>query len=130
MISANTADGSLRLVLGDMIATISDHGQPLFSAAINAQVDLAILPGTNAQQVALKFGKIELFVNPLDDAANPGASSGVDLTGAATQGIGVQLESLSQFLITVPMPSVAGLSLDNLSMHADSGYVVVAGQIH
>ncbi len=130
MISANTDDGSLRLVLGDMVATFTDHGQPVVSAAINAQVDLAILPGDNAQQIALKFGKVDLFVNLLSDPANPGAGAGLDLSGPAAQGIGVQLDSLSQFLVTVPVPSVAGVSLDTLSLRGDSGYVVAAGQIH
>jgi hypothetical protein len=126
MISANTDDGSLRLVLGDMIATFSDHGQPLISAAINAQVDLAILRGTNAQDIALQFGKVQLFINPIQDSSGGGA----DLSGVTTQGIGLQLDSLSQFLITVPAPSVAGVSLDSLSLRGDSGYVVVAGQVH
>jgi hypothetical protein len=51
-------------------------------------------------------------------------------SSAATAGIGLQLDSLSKFLITVPVPSVAGVSLDNLSLRGDSGYVVVSGQIH
>jgi hypothetical protein len=128
MINANTGDGSMRLVLGDMIATFSNQGQVVLSAAINAEVELAILRGTDAQQIAIKFGKVDLFVNILDDAS--GAGEGADLSGAANQGIAIQLDSLSQFLVTVPVPSVAGVSLDSLSLRGDSGYVVVAGQIH
>jgi hypothetical protein len=127
MISANNSDGSLRLVLGDMIATFTDHGNKVLSAAVNAQVDLAILRGTKAQEIALQFGKVHAYVNVLGDEAS---SDGADLTGAATAGIGVQLDSLSQFLITVPAPSVAGVSLDNLALRADAGYVVVSGQVH
>ena len=127
MISASTGDGSMRLVLGDMIATFTDHGAPVISAAINAQVDLAILRGTSAQQVALQFGKVDLFVNVLDPASGVG---GEELAGAASSGIGLQLDSLSQFLITVPVPAIAGVSLDNLALHTDSGYVVVSGDIH
>lgn len=129
MISANTGDGSLRLVLGDMIASFTDHGKPVISAALNAQVDLAILRGNTPEEIALKFGKVHLFVNILDPASS-GEVGGDDVSGAANAGIGVQLDSLSQFLITVPLPSVAGVSLDNLSLRGDSGYVVVAGQIH
>jgi hypothetical protein len=127
MVSGNTGDGSMRLVLGDMVATLSEHGAPALSAAINAEVDLSIAPGTTAQEIALQFGKVHLFVNVLDDPT--GASDG-DASSAATASIGLQLDSLSKFLIKVPMPSVAGVSLDNLSLRGDSGYVVVSGQIH
>jgi len=129
MVSASSGDGSLRLVLGDMIASFSDHGKPLISAAINAQVDLAILRGTKPQEIALQFGKVHLFVNLLDPTSSDQVDAG-ELSGAAGAGIGLQLDSLKQFLITVPVPSVAGVSLDNLALRGDSGYVVVSGQVH
>ena len=128
MITANTPDGSMRLVLGDMVASFSEHGSPVLSAAINAQVDLSILRGPTPQDIALQFGKVHLFVNVLGDPANP--NGGDEVNGAATAGIALQLDSLSQFLITVPVPSVAGVTLDNLALHADAGYVVVSGQVH
>ena len=127
MISANTPDGKLRLVLGDMTATFSDHGTTVFSAAVNASVDLAIARGDTPQQLALQFGKTDVFVNLLGDGSSDGADA---MFGAATTGIALQLDSLSQFLITVPTPSVAGVSFDDLSLHGDRGYVVVAGDIH
>ena len=101
----------------------------LISAAINAQVDLAILRGTKPQEIALQFGKVHLFVNLLDPNSADQVDAG-DLSGAAGAGIGLQLDSLKQFLITVPVPSVAGVSLDNLSLRGDSGYVVMSGQVH
>jgi hypothetical protein len=127
MISADSADGAMRLVLGDMIASFSDDGTEVIRAAVNAQVDLEVLRGDDPQQIALEFGQVRLFVNILDTMTTGGAG---DLSGAAAAGIDVQLDSLSEFLITVPVPSVAGVSLDSLALHADSGYVVVSGQIH
>jgi hypothetical protein len=128
MISANNTDGKMRLVLGDMTATFTDHGNPVISAAINAQIDLAIDHGTNAQEIALQFGKADLVVNVLDDKT--GMFGQDDLAGAASSGIALQLDSLQQVLVTVPVPSVAGVTLDNLSLHSDSGYVLVAGDVH
>ncbi|HWU87703.1 MAG TPA: hypothetical protein VN253_10535 [Kofleriaceae bacterium] len=131
MISANSTDGALRLVLGDMIASFSDHGKEIIRAAVNAQVDLQIKRGNAAQEIALQFGKVRLFVNVLDTMNNDEVGDDLsDLSGAAAAGIGLQLDSLSQFLITVPVPSVAGVSLDNLALRADSGYVMASGQIH
>ena len=58
-------------------------------------------------------------------AANQGLYNGF-----LAAGLGVQVKSLSQFMITVPLPTIAGMSVDTLSMHADSGYAVVSGTIH
>ena len=124
MISAN--DGSLRLVLGDMVATVSDHGKPVLGAAINAQVELAVARGNDPSQIALQLGKVDFFVNFLDDAGGDAAT----LSEAAAAGLGVQVKSMSQFMITVPTPTMAGLSLDSLSLRGDSGYLVASGKIH
>jgi hypothetical protein len=131
MISANSADGALRLVLGDMIASFSDDGKEIIRAAVNAQVDLQVQRGNEAKEIALQFGKVRLFVNVLDTMnSNEDGGDLSDLSGAAAAGIGLQLESLTQFLIKLPLPSVAGVSLDNLALRADNGYVLASGQIH
>jgi hypothetical protein len=131
MISANSPDGAMRLVLGDMIASFSDDGKEIIRAAVNAQVDLQVQRGNEAKEIAIEFGKVRLFVNVLDTMNNDGVGDDLsDVSGAAAAGIGLQLESLTQFLIKVPLPSVAGMTLDNLALRADSGYVLVSGQIH
>ncbi len=129
MISASSSDGALRLVLGDMIASFSDQGKTLIRAAINAQVDLEVLRGTKPEEIALQFGKVHAYVNVLDPTSTDPLTAD-DVSGATATGIGLQLDSLSQFLITVPVPTVAGVTLDNLSLRADSGYVMVSGQVH
>lgn len=130
MISANTSDGAMRLVLGDLVATFSHRGQTVARAAINAQVDLKIAPAADARAVALQFGALDLQVNLLDNTPDPADVTGDDLVGASSTGIGIQLDSLRQLLITLPVPSVAGIQLEQLSIGADSGYVMMSGQIH
>jgi hypothetical protein len=127
MISASNQDSKLRLVLGDMIVNFSDGGKPVIGAAINASVDLEIQRGDSPEQLALDFGEVKLFVDVLEDNTGMGVD---DLSGPAGAGIKVQLESLEKFMLTVPVPSVAGVKLDNLALRADSGYVVVSGQVH
>ena len=129
MINADSGDGALRLVIGDMIATFSDKGKNR-DAAINAQVDVTVLRGNSPEAIALKFGTAKVFVNVLDDPNNPGEMGSEDVTGAAGAGIGVQLDSLSQFMINVPVPTVEGVKLDSLELHGDAGYLVASGQIH
>ncbi|HEX3760757.1 MAG TPA: hypothetical protein VHW23_18715 [Kofleriaceae bacterium] len=129
MISANNSDGAMRLVIGDMIATFTRKGETLVKAAINAQVDLKIAPAADAQKVALQFGALDLTVNLLD-ATSDAPVTPDELSGAASDGIAIQLDSLSKLLITIPVPAVAGIQLEHLSIGADSGYVVMSGQIH
>jgi hypothetical protein len=133
MISANNADGSLRLVLGDMIATFGKAGKTIAKAAINAQIDLKVAPA-DAQNIALQLGKADLRIDLLDGGGGSGGSGGDpvttdDLSGAATLGLNLQLDSLSKLLIKLPIPSFEGIQLENVSIGADGGYVVMSGQI-
>jgi hypothetical protein len=128
MISANNTDGTFRLVLGDMVASFSDHGTPVITAAINAQIDLEIERGTTDKEIALDFGKVQAYVNVIKDPEH--RSEMDDMLGAANAGIGVQLDSLSKFMVTLPLPELAGMQLDGLALRADSGYLVASGQIH
>jgi Glucodextranase, domain B len=128
MISADNQDGKLRLVLGDMIVNFTDGGKPVIGAAINASVDLAILPVAGSpEQVALDFGEIKLFVDILEDGTGMGVD---DLSGPAGAGIKLQLDSLAKFMFAVPIPAVAGVKLESLALRADSGYAIIAGQVH
>lgn len=135
MISASGRDGTMRLVIGDMKAAFTHRGATVVHAAINAQVDLQIVPAAGAREVALQFGHVDLRVDVLDSAPGaPGApgdagATGDDVSGATTLGLGIQLDSLSKLLITLPVPSVAGIQLEHLAIGADSGYVMVTGQI-
>lgn len=126
MVSANRGDGALHLVLGDMIASFSDDGEVIVKAALNAEVDLQVRRGEADDEIALELGKVRLFVNLLDAAAGDTA----DVTATAASGIELQLDSIQQFLIKVPVPSVAGVTLDRLALRADSGYLLMSGAVH
>jgi len=130
MISANTRDGAMRLVIGDLVASFTLHGKPVLNAAVNAQVDLAVAPGADARAVALQFGALDVRVNALDDTSSPAGIGMAELSGASSAAITVHLESLSQLMINVPVPAVAGVQLEQLSIGSDSGYVMLSGQVH
>lgn len=128
MVSANTRDGSMRLVLGDMVANFTDNGSTFISAAVNAQVDVQVVRGATPDEVGIKFGEVKLWVNVFNDHGETEALTG-ELAAAASKGIGVQLDSLNAFMLKLPVPTVAGRSLENLSLRTDSGYVLIAGDI-
>jgi hypothetical protein len=129
MISANTADGKVRLVLGDMIGTVSNKGSTLVKAAVNASVDVKISSTDNAQDIAIELGEVHLVANLLDDPENPSQITAQELQGAANAGIGLKLPDLEKFLVTVPVPSISGVGVSNLSLHGDGGYVVLGAQV-
>lgn len=130
MITANTSTGAVRLVLGDMIATVSNDGNTLVRAAINAQVDVAIERGDKADEIAINVDSVQVFANLLDDPQTGGGIGADEITRAANAGVGLQLKNLDKFLVTVPVPTVAGVTLDSLEMRGDNGYVVASGKIH
>ncbi len=129
MINADASDGEMRLMLGDMLATFQSHGTPVGKAAINAKVELKISPGATGGSVALQLGVPELHVDTLDDIPNTTGLSGPDLANATAIGLGAQIDAISQLLVAIPVPSIAGLTFRNLSLAGDEGYVVVSGQL-
>jgi hypothetical protein len=71
MISADPADGSMRLILPDMISTFTLQGAPVAKAAINATVDLKITPSaSNDQAIAVQLGTPTIHATTLDDIEN------------------------------------------------------------
>jgi hypothetical protein len=116
MINANTKNGAMRLVLGDMIAAFSKQGSPIVSAAVNAQIELKIAPTGDARSVALQLGAAAVQVNLLDGTANLMGLTSDDLAGATSQVLGFQTDSLSKLLITIPVPAIEGIQLTNLSL--------------
>lgn len=128
MISADAADGELRLVLGDMMATYTSHGTPVARAAISAKLDLKISPLINGTSVGVQLGKPELHVDVLDDIDNATGIGGDSLSRATTACLDAQIDALSKLLGAIPVPSVAGLQVNNLSISSDAGYVLLQGQ--
>jgi Glucodextranase, domain B len=127
VISADASDGQLRLVLGDMLATFTNHGAPVAKAAISAKLDLQVTPLPNGTSVAVQLGTPEFHVDPLDDVANTTGLDDQALANATAAVLNAQVESISKLLVAIPIPAVAGLQVRDLSIGSDSGYVMVKG---
>jgi len=127
MINADASDGEMRLVLGDMMATYTSQGTPVARAAINARIDLKIAPLVNGTSVALQLGTPEIHIDVLDDINKTGLPAD-SLSKATAACLGAQIDALSKLLVAIPLPAVAGLQVNNLSIGADDGYVMLQGQ--
>ncbi|HSK02965.1 MAG TPA: hypothetical protein VK932_17055, partial [Kofleriaceae bacterium] len=128
MISADPADGSMQVILGDTIATFVNSGTPVGKAAINARIALKITSAANGYGVALELGEPVIHVTTLDDFANDTRLSDNDLARTIEAGLRGQIASISKLLVNIPLPQVAGLQMRNLSVGSDDGYVMVQGQ--
>jgi hypothetical protein len=129
MISADPADGSMRIFLGDMIATFKSHGTPVAKAAVNAKLDLKINTTNNGYAVAIELGKPQIQFDILDDIGNETRMSDDDLAAASEACLDAQIAHISALLVNIPLPSIAGLQMRNLSVGSDNGYVMVKGTL-
>jgi hypothetical protein len=128
-LSADPADGKMKVIIGDMIATFEQNGTAVGRAAINASIDLQIVPASNGYGVAIQLGKPTAHVDVLDDIENTTRMSDSDLATATEICLGAQIEAISKLLVAIPMPAIAGLQMRNVSLGADDGYVMLKGEI-
>ncbi|MEO6776079.1 MAG: hypothetical protein ABI467_24165 [Kofleriaceae bacterium] len=129
MISADPADGKMRLVLPDMVATFTTAGTPVAKAAINATVDLQIQPANNGYGVAIQLGTPTIYVDVLPDIANETHYTNDDLATSVQLGLDNQIASITALLAGIPLPSMAGLQIKDLSVTGADGYVMVKGAL-
>ncbi|HUJ57801.1 MAG TPA: hypothetical protein VLX92_04900 [Kofleriaceae bacterium] len=129
MISAAAADGKMQLVLPDMKVTFTQQGVPVASAALNATVDLQIASVNNGYGVAIQLGTPTIDIDTTNDIPNDTKFTNDDLSKAVTLALSGQIASISALLGSIPLPSVEGLQLTNVSVGADSGYVMLSGTL-
>ena len=127
MISADPADGKMKVILGDMMSTFTYQGTPVGKAAISAVIDLKIESANNGYGVAVQLGKPQIFVTVVDDIANVTRLEDEDLAKSVEVCLTAQIASISKLLAGIPLPQVAGLQMRNLSVGSDDGYVMVKG---
>jgi Glucodextranase, domain B len=129
MISADPADGKMRLILPDMMATFLLGSTPVAKAAINAKIDLQITPANSGFGIALQLGTPDINVDVLDDIANESRLTNDDLSTAVKLALDSQIASMSALLSGIPLPAMAGLQMKDLSVSSDEGYVMVQGAL-
>ena len=123
-----SGDG-LVLTIGDLTATFKNAGTVATEVVINAQVDLKVASGMDG---ALRFdvGQPTTFVDVLDD--------GVE---GANQLSNAQFEAIASFALSrvvavgsgslgaIPLPSIGGVAVKNLTIGEQTGYLVVDGEV-
>jgi hypothetical protein len=129
MISASATDGKMQLVLPDMKVVFTMQGTPVGAAALNATLALDIAPSNGGSTVAIQLGTPVIAVNTTDDVPNETHMTNDDLADAVKLGLSAQITSISTLLTAIPLPQMDGISMTNLSVDADQGYVMISGDI-
>jgi hypothetical protein len=131
MISADPADGQMKLILPDMMATFTQDGTPVGRAAVNAKVSLKITPAIGGYGVAIELGKPEIHANTVEDEIpNHTMMTDEDLGKAVELCLDSQITSISALLGSIPLPAMpAGITLKDMSVTSDDGYVMVKGTL-
>ncbi|HEY4058316.1 MAG TPA: hypothetical protein VGM39_17005 [Kofleriaceae bacterium] len=129
VLSADPADGKMKVILGDVMVTYANHGTPVGRAALNASIDLKIEPTASGNGVAIKLGTPVAHVDVLDDIANTTRLDSESLSRATEVCLGAQVDAISQLLTNVPLPALAGVQMHNLSLQSDDGYLMLNADI-
>ena len=129
MISANATNGKMELVLPDMKVIYSMTGTPVASAALNATLSLDIAPSNGGNTIAIQLGTPVINFNTTADVPNETGMTADDLADASKLGITAQISALSTLLTAIPLPQMDGVSMSNLSVDANQGYVMISGDI-
>jgi hypothetical protein len=127
-VDASSGNG-LVLTVGDLMGTFMNGGVTTTQIAINAQVDVTV--DTEADgSLQLDVGQPTTYV----DILSQGVSGANELSNA-------QFEALTSFALAriiaigsgslgaIPLPSVGGVAVQNLSIAPQTGYLVVDGSI-
>jgi hypothetical protein len=117
------------MTLGDILVKFSLKGQVVTSIAVNAQVDIQVTANATGA-LSLGVGTPTVYV----DIDSQGVMGANELDNGSLQTIAsfalTRLVSYaSGALGAVPLPSVGGVSLQNVSVMSDAGYLMVHGDV-
>ena len=111
-------------------STFTLKGAPVGKAAINAVVELKIAPASNGYGIAIQLGKPVIHANVLDDIPNQTTLTDADLAKAVELCLDSQIASVSALLGSIPLPTMpAGLTMKDMSVSSDDGYVMMKGTL-
>lgn len=121
--------GALRLTIGDLVATFKNGDAVATEIAISAEVDLALVSDASGKP-RLDVGAPAAYVDVLDDRVT-GANvlSSAQFEVIASFALGRAIAVGSGAIGAIPLPSFGGVAVRDLTMAAQSGYVIVSGEV-
>jgi hypothetical protein len=129
MINADAADGRLQVLLPDMNAKFLRAGELVTTAAVNAQIAIAVRPAGDGGSVTIDLGKASFAIDAVGDDGAHGMTPSSSFAAAIDLGASDQRSSIQLTIGAIPLPKLGELSLSNVSITADSGYLKAMGTV-
>ena len=124
MINADGVDGRLKLLLPDVSATFLRGGRAVASASVNAQIAIAVRPAGDGGSVKIDLGEASIAIDSPDENARSSS-----FAAAVDFGAGDQQSSIQLVIDAIPLPKLGELTLSDVSITSDNGYVKAMGTV-
>jgi hypothetical protein len=128
MINADAEDGRLQLLLPDMTAQFLDGERVVTTASVNARLAIAVRPAGDGGSVTIDLGEASFSIDAAPDEDGVLTSSG-SFAAAIDLGASEQKSSVQLTIGAIPLPKLGELSLSNVSLTADAGYLKAMGTV-
>jgi hypothetical protein len=124
--------GALKITIGDLIGKFTDTDtRTVTAAAINGEVSMSV-ESTATGELRLAVGDPKVSVDVLDSAdgvEGTNALSTPQFEGLLSFGVSQAVGIAAGAVGTVPLPSFSGISAQNVVVDAQTGYMMVTGEL-
>ena len=125
----DASGGSLKLTIGDLIATFRNGDAVATQVAINAAVDVKVVAGPDGLP-RLDVGAPTTYVDVLDEGVDgSNALSNAQFEAITSFALGRVIAVGSGLVGAIPLPSFGGVAVHDIGIAAHAGYLVVGGDI-
>jgi hypothetical protein len=127
MMSAATDDGDMKLVIGDLMVTLiaqeAEEARLAFNVSIRMQLE------GEGTYMKLSLDPPEVEIDTTDEIPNLTNLSDDDLEAIHVAVIDAMMDQMLPLIGTIPLPSLAGVQLTDVSVNGQNGYVTVTGAL-
>jgi hypothetical protein len=125
MISVDSATGKLRVVASDLAMTFLSGETEVGHVAVSLTTELSAVP-SGYGGLKLELARPEVFANVLDNASNYVDDDQEKLIKLV---VDHDVDLISLLLGNIPLPTIAGVSLKDVSVQGVGGYVKISGAL-
>jgi hypothetical protein len=127
MMSASGTDGTMKLIVGDMMVTAMAQGSAQARLAFNVEVEMAMDSTGNVMKLALQPPVIH--IDTTDEIPNVTGFTDDQLEAINGAVIQATMDHLLPLVGAIPLPTLAGVALVDLDVNGINGYVTVTGAL-
>jgi hypothetical protein len=120
-------DGALRLVMADLMVDFMADGQMMVRTAMTVEMNLKIEPAANAYAARVT---VDLPTLRADIVENIMGTPDGEMEKVFPKAVESTIGTFAPILNAVPLPAIYGISVSDLHLGSDQGYVTLSGDIN